>query len=101
MENFRHFHLLHNLLNFLSLRGDAHAQHEIRVYADALLETLNRWCPITFKSFQDHRVNAVSLSGKAIEVVKKLISGVDVSQTESGMTKREWRELMEVIGRSE
>ena len=92
---------LHNLLNFLSLRGDAHAQYEIRVYAEALLETLNRWCPITFQSFQDHRVDAVTLSGKAIQVVKKMISGVNVGQSESGMTKREWREFMEVIGQPE
>ena len=89
---------LHNLLNFLSLRADTHAQYEIRVYADAMMETLRRWCPITFQSFSDHRVEGVTLSGKAIKVVKKLISGVHINQEESGMSKREWRELMEVIG---
>ena len=89
---------LHNLLNFLSLRADTHAQYEIRVYADAMMETLQRWCPITFQSFSDHRVEGVTLSGKAIKVVKKLISGVHINQEESGMSKREWRELMEVIG---
>ena len=92
---------LHNLLNFLSLRADTHAQYEIRVYADAMMETLRRWCPITFQSFSDHRVEGVTLSGKAIKVVKKLISGVHINQEESGMSKREWRELMEVIGCSE
>ena len=92
---------LHNLLNFLSLRADTHAQYEIRVYADAMMETLRRWCPITFQSFCDHRVVGVTLSGKAIKVVKKLISGVHINQEESGMSKREWRELMEVIGCSE
>ena len=92
---------LHNLLNFLSLRADTHAQYEIRVYADAMMETLQRWCPITFQSFSDHRVEGVTLSGKAIKVVKKLISGVHINQEESGMSKREWRELMEVIGCSE
>ena len=89
---------LHNLLNFLSLRADTHAQYEIRVYADAMMETLRRWCPITFQSFSDHRVEGVTFSGKAIKVVKKLISGVHINQEESGMSKREWRELMEVIG---
>ena len=89
---------LHNLLNFLSLRADTHAQYEIRVYADAMMETLRRWCPITFQSFSDHRVEGVTLSGKAIKVVRKLISGVHINQEESGMSKREWRELMEVIG---
>ena len=92
---------LHNLLNFLSLRADTHAQYEIRVYADAMMETLQRWCPITFQSFSDHRVEGVTLSGKAIKVVRKLISGVHINQEESGMSKREWRELMEVIGCSE
>ena len=92
---------LHNLLNFLSLRADTHAQYEIRVYADAMMETLRRWCPITFQSFSDHRVEGVTLSGKAIKVVKKLISGAHINQEESGMSKREWRELMEVIGCSE
>jgi len=92
---------LHNLLNFLSLRADTHAQYEIRVYADAMMETLRRWCPITFQSFSDHRVEGVTLSGKAIKVVKKLISGVHINQEESGMSKREWHELMEVIGCSE
>ena len=92
---------LHNLLNFLSLRADTHAQYEIRVYADAMMETLRRWCPITFQSFSDHRVEGVTLSGKAIKVVKKLISGVHINQEESGMSKREWRELMELIGCSE
>ena len=92
---------LHNLLNFLSLRADTHAQYEIRVYADAMMEILRRWCPITFQSFSDHRVEGVTLSGKAIKVVKKLISGVHINQEESGMSKREWRELMEVIGCSE
>ena len=92
---------LHNLLNFLSLRADTHAQYEIRVYADAMMETLRRWCPITFQSFSDHRVEGVTLSGNAIKVVRKLISGVHINQEESGMSKREWRELMEVIGCSE
>ena len=92
---------LHNLLNFLSLRADTHAQYEIRVYADAMMETLRRWCPITFQSFSDHRVEGVTLSGKAIKVVRMLISGVHINQEESGMSKREWRELMEVLGCSE
>ena len=92
---------LHNLLNFLSLRADTHAQYEIRVYADAMMETLRRWCPITFQSFSDHRVEGVTLSGNAIKVVRKLISGVHINQEESGMSKREWRELMEVIDCSE
>ena len=42
-----------NLLNFLFLRADSHAQYEIRVYADIMLDTLKRWVPITFDAFMD------------------------------------------------
>ena len=88
---------LHNLLHFLSLRADEHAQYEIRVYAEAIIETVKRWRPITYDAFIDHRVNSVTLSGKAIQVVKKMIDGVSIEQEESGLSKREWRELMGVL----
>ena len=90
---------LHNLLHFLSLRADTHAQYEIRVYADAMLETVKRWCPITFKAFMDYRVGGLTLSGKALAVVKQLLAGGDMTQEESGMSKREWRELMVSLDR--
>ena len=92
---------LHNLLHFLSLRADQHAQYEIQVYAEALIETVKRRCPITYESFVDHKVEGVSLSGKAVKVLKKLIDGIPVKQEDSGMSKREWRELMTVLDRSE
>ena len=53
---------LHNLLHFLSLRADAHAQYEIRVYAEAMLETVRAWVPATFAAFQDYRLGAVTFS---------------------------------------
>ena len=92
---------LHNLLHFLSLRVDSHAQYEIRVYADAMLETIKRWCPITFQAFMDYRVGGVTLSGKAVAVVKQLLAGGDMTQKDSGMSKREWRELMVSLDRPE
>tara|TARA_B100000131_G_scaffold77012_2_gene73570 strand:- start:1161 stop:2120 length:960 start_codon:yes stop_codon:yes gene_type:complete len=88
---------LHNLLHFLSLRADEHAQYEIRVYAEAIMETVKRWCPITYDAFIDHRINSVTLSGKAIQVIKKMIDGVSIDQEDSGLSKREWRELMGVL----
>ena len=88
---------LHNLLHFLSLRADEHAQYEIRVYAEAIMETVKRWCPITYDAFIDHRINSVTLSGRAIQVIKKMIDGVSIDQEESGLSKREWRELMGVL----
>ncbi|MBT7956078.1 MAG: FAD-dependent thymidylate synthase [Rhodospirillaceae bacterium] len=88
---------LHNLLHFLSLRADAHAQYEIRVYADAMLETVKRWVPIAHKAFMQYRVGGIGLSAAALDVVKKMLAGEKVSQEDSGMSKREWRELMATL----
>ena len=90
---------LHNLLNFLSLRADAHAQYEIRVYADAMIDTLERWVPMTAEAFRNYRIGGAQLSASALAVVKKMIAGEPVSQPESGMSKREWGELMQELGR--
>ena len=89
---------LHNLLHFLSLRADAHAQYEIRVYADAMLDTVKRWVPIAHKAFLQYRVGGVTLSAAALETVKKMLAGKQVSQEASKMSNREWRELMEILG---
>jgi thymidylate synthase (FAD) len=89
---------LHNLLNFLSLRADPHAQYEIRVYADAMIDTLERWVPITAEAFRQYRLGGAHLSANGLAVVKRLIAGESVTQAESGMTKREWTELMETLG---
>ncbi len=90
---------LHNLLNFLSLRADAHAQYEIRVYADAMIDTLERWVPITAEAFRQYRLGGALLSANALAVVKKLIAQEPVGQPDSGLSKREWGELMQVLGR--
>jgi thymidylate synthase (FAD) len=91
---------LHNLLHFLSLRADPHAQYEIRVYAEAMLEILKSWLPITHAAFMDYRVGGASISGKGLAIIKRLIGGEQVTQEQSGMSKGEWRELMGVLGRS-
>ncbi|MGH6983638.1 MAG: FAD-dependent thymidylate synthase [Stellaceae bacterium] len=90
---------LHNLLNFLSLRADAHAQYEIRVYAEAMIETLEKWVPITAEAFRQYRLGGAHFSANALAVVKKLLAGEKVMQEASGLSKREWTELMEVLGR--
>jgi thymidylate synthase (FAD) len=92
---------LHNLLNFLSLRGDAHAQYEIRAYADAMMETLDRWVPMTAEAFRQHRVGGAQLSASGLAVVRRLVTGEKVTQEGSGMSKREWAELMATLGRAE
>ena len=83
-----------NLMNFLRLRADDHAQYEIRAYADAMLETVKKWVPITYEAFMDYRVGGTEISAKGKIVIQKLISGEKVSVDESGLSKREWNELM-------
>ena len=90
---------LHNLLHFVALRADPHAQYEIRVYAEALLETVKRWVPITCAAFLDHAVGGLHLSAKALAAVKRMLAGEAVTQEDSDLSKREWRELMESLGR--
>jgi thymidylate synthase (FAD) len=90
---------LHNLLHFLSLRADDHAQFEIRAYADVMLDTLKRWVPITFEAFMDYRMGGVNLSAQGLEVVRRLIAGEAVERADVGLSAREWRELMASLGR--
>jgi thymidylate synthase (FAD) len=86
-----------NLMNFLFLRGDSHAQYEIRVYAEKMLETVKKWVPITHAAFLDYRVGAAHLSSKGLKIVRSMINGNKVRYEDSGLSKREWNELMEVI----
>jgi thymidylate synthase (FAD) len=92
---------LHNLLHFLSLRADSHAQYEIRVYADAMLKTVEAWTPLAYEAFRDYRMGGVHLSAAGLDVVKKLIAGEDAEAVReaSGLSAREWRELMDSLGR--
>ena len=89
---------LHNFMHFLSLRGDQHAQYEIRAYANVMLEILKKWVPDTFDAFSDYRLGAAELSAKSIIVLRKMLAGAKVVESDSGLSKREWRELMELFG---
>ena len=84
---------LHNLLGFLSLRADVHAQHEIRVYAEAMLETVRAWAPITYAAFLDYRLGAVTFSAAMLAVLRRMLAGEAVEQARSGLNKREWVEF--------
>ena len=86
-----------NLMNFLRLRADTHAQYEIRAYADVMLDTLKKWVPTTYEAFMDYRVGGTEVSSKGKTVIQKLIKGEKVSIDESGLSKREWNELMEAF----
>ena len=83
-----------NLMNFLRLRADSHAQYEIRVYADIMLDTVKKWVPITYDAFMDYRVGGTEVSAKGKMIIQKIIKGENVNLETSGMSKREWNEIM-------
>ncbi|MVA33956.1 FAD-dependent thymidylate synthase [Agrobacterium vitis] len=84
---------LHNLMNFLRLRADSHAQYEIRAYADVMLEIMAAWVPIAHAAFKEHRMEAIQLSGTAVKAVRRMIAGEAVTRANSGLSIREWQEL--------
>jgi thymidylate synthase (FAD) len=88
---------LYNLMHFLSLRADPHAQYEIRAYAEVMLDVLRRWLPLCHEAFVQHRLHAVTLSAAALAAVKQMLAGKQVTQESSGLGKREWRELCAVL----
>ncbi len=89
---------LHNLFHFLRLRADAHAQYEIRVYAEEICRIVADWVPAAYSAFEDYRMGGVNLSGKGVECIRRMLKGEEVTQETSGMSKGEWREFMGVIG---
>lgn len=85
---------LHNLMGFLRLRADAHAQYEIRAYADVMMDVMAAWVPLAHAAFLEYRMGAVQLSATGVKAVRRMIAGETVSQEDSGLTKREWTELL-------
>jgi len=90
---------LHNLLNFCALRADPHAQYEIRVYADAILGIVQAWVPAAWQAFQDYRLGAATLSAQMLAVLRRMLAGEAVKQEASQLSRREWDELMALLGR--
>ena len=84
---------LHNLMHFLRLRADPHAQYEIRQYANNILTILKLWAPITYQAFLDYQLNAVTLSAPALAVIRRRLAGVNSDLESSGLGRREWDEL--------
>ncbi|MFQ3301565.1 MAG: thymidylate synthase (FAD) [Planktomarina sp.] len=89
---------LHNLFHFLRLRADAHAQYEIRVYADVICDMVRDWVPAAYGAFEDYRLGGAVLSSKSLDCVRRMLAGEKVTQETSGMSKGEWREFEGVIG---
>ncbi|KAA0914777.1 FAD-dependent thymidylate synthase [Aquicoccus porphyridii] len=84
---------LHNLMHFLRLRADAHAQYEIRVYADAICQVVADWVPFAWKAFEDYRMGAVTFSAQMVACLRRMLAGEEVTAENSGMSAREWREF--------
>ena len=81
----------------LSLRADAHAQYEIRAFAEAMLDTVSAWVPVAHQAFLDYRLGAVTLSAQMLAVVRRMLAGEAVEQANSGLNRREWTELMAAL----
>jgi thymidylate synthase (FAD) len=90
---------LHNLLHFLRLRADSHAQYEIRVYAEEMCKIVSDWVPFAYSAFEDYRMGGATLSSKALSCIRRMLVGETVTQESSGMSKGEWREFEAVIGK--
>ncbi|MBN8808440.1 MAG: FAD-dependent thymidylate synthase [Sphingomonas sp.] len=89
---------LHNLLRFLRLRADPHAQYEIRAYAEVMLDIVKRWVPMAYEAFVEYQMNTVSLSATAADIVRRALSGEAISFETSGLSRREWDELDAALG---
>ena len=89
---------LHNLFHFLRLRADAHAQYEIRAYAEAICDIVRDWVPAAYAAFEDYRLGGVQLSAKGVAILKRRLAGEVVTEESSGMSKGEWREFAAVWG---
>ena len=64
---------LHNLMHFLSLRFDVHAQYEIRVYADIILNVMKKWVPLTYDAFLKYRMEGFSMSSEGVNFLKSIL----------------------------
>ncbi len=88
---------LHNLLHFLKLRADKHAQYEIRVYAEVMLDIIKKWVPLAYNAFVEYCLESACISRTGLEIIRKLIKGENVTKEESNIGKREWDELMSIL----
>ncbi len=89
---------LHNLLHFLNLRLDRHAQLEIRKYAEVMADMVRVVCPVAWEAFEDYVLNAAHFSGPEKAVLQQVLSSHEFHEDElvkQGLSKREAREFIE------
>ncbi len=84
---------LHNLLHFLSLRTDKHAQYEIRVYADKILDIVKLWVPLTYEAFEDYRRKSITFSSQEVSLLTGSIDKSKIKEKPQDMSEREWEEF--------
>ena len=84
---------LHNLFHFLRLRADSHAQYEIRAYAETIHALVRDWVPEATRAFEDYRMGGAQLSAQALDCLRRMLAGEQITQESSGMSAREWREF--------
>ena len=89
---------LHNLLGFLRLRADPHAQYEIRAYADVMLKMMDMWVPLASEAFRDYRLGAVSLSREEVDLVRRMVAGDRPERKDTSLSAREWNEFQARFG---
>lgn len=89
---------LHNFMRFLSLRADAHAQYEIRAYADVMLKVLEKWAPMTYKAFEEYQMHGAYFSKTALQIIQDRLQGAMKEPKEYGMSAREWAEVAAKLG---
>ena len=86
---------LHNFMHFLALRFDEHAQYEIRVYAEIMMNLMKKWVPLTYEAFLKNRLDSLVLSSEAIKFIKNKFHGK--SNKETKISKREIDELKKIF----
>lgn len=96
---------LHNLLHFIRLRADKHAQYEIRAYAELMLAIVKDWVPFTYDAFMDYSLDSLVLSSKASTIVRDGLSNNPTTKLKKSnyidtITPREWDEMLHPLLRS-
>jgi thymidylate synthase (FAD) len=93
---------LHNLLHFLSLRMDHHAQREIRLYAEAMAQIVRDAMPWTWEAFEEYTIGSLSLGKSEREIVGMLLRGETVSEMPdmiaTGGRRREFEDKLRELG---
>jgi thymidylate synthase (FAD) len=83
---------LHNLFHFLRLRLDAHAQYEIRVYAEAMAEIVKSKVPLAWEAYEDYMLNSISLSKGEMTAIANMLETTEIDTEKClkyGLSKRE------------